>query len=94
MLIIHDRAEQHWGQVVDTVGPEAQGRLMLMPQPRYSPERNPQERLWKGLRRAVTHNYWCETLQEALQAMRDCFCSLAGRKMASGNSVTSKPQNL
>lgn len=80
VLIVHDRAEQHRGQVVDTVVQEAQGRLMLMPQPRYSPELNPQERLWKWLRRVVTHDHWFETLQEELQAIRDFFCYLAGRK--------------
>jgi transposase len=80
ILIIHDRAEQHRGPVVDTVVQEAQGHLMLMPQPRYSPELNPQKRLWKWLRRVVTHTHWFATLQEELQAIRDFFCYLAGRK--------------
>jgi hypothetical protein len=40
----------------------------------------PVERLWKWFRRAVTHNHWFETLQEELQAIRDFFCYLAGRK--------------
>jgi hypothetical protein len=80
LLIIHDRAAQHRGQAVDTAVREAEGRLMLMPQPAYSPELNPQERLWKWLRRIVTHNHWFATLQEEIQAIRDFFCSLAGRK--------------
>ena len=80
LLIIHDRAEQHRGHVVDTVVREADGRLMLMPQPAYSPELNPQERLWKWLRRIVPHNHWFATLQEEIQAIRDFFCYLAGRK--------------
>jgi hypothetical protein len=66
--------------VVDKVVQEAQGHLMLMPQPSYAPARNPPERLWKWLRRVVTHDHWFETLQEALQAIRDFFCYLAGRK--------------
>lgn len=80
VLIVHDRAAQYRGQVVDQVVQEAQGRLMLMPQPRYSLELNSQERLWKWLRRVVTHNHWFETLQEELQAIRDFFCYLSGRK--------------
>jgi hypothetical protein len=80
VLIIHDRAEHHRGQVVGTVVQEAQGRLMLMPQPRYAPELHPQERLWKWVRRAVPHNDWFEPLPEDLQAIRDVFCYLAGRK--------------
>jgi transposase len=47
--------------VVDKVVQEAQGHLMLRPQPSYSPELNPQERLWKWLRRVVTHDHWFET---------------------------------
>lgn len=80
LLIIHDRAAQHRGHAVDTAVREAEGRLMLMPQPAYSPELNPQERLWKWLRRIVTHNHWFATLQEEIQAIRDFFCYLAGRK--------------
>ena len=59
---------------------EAEGHLMLMPQPTYSPELNPQERIWKWMRRVVTHNHWFETLREEIQARRDFFRSLAGRK--------------
>ena len=80
VLIIHDRAPHHLGRAVDQAIQEANGRLMLMPQPRYSPEFNPQERIWKELRRAVTHDHWFETLQEELQAIRDFFCYLAGRQ--------------
>jgi hypothetical protein len=40
----------------------------------------PQERLWKWLRRVGTHDHWFETLQEERQAIRDFFCSLAGRQ--------------
>jgi hypothetical protein len=80
VLIVHDRAEQHRGPVVDKVGQGAQGPLMLRPQPRYSPALNPQDRLWQWLRRVGTHAHWFETLQEELQASRDFFCYLAGRQ--------------
>jgi DDE superfamily endonuclease/winged helix-turn-helix protein len=80
LLILHDRAAQHRGHAVDTAVRAAAGRLMLMPQPAYSPALHPQERLWKWLRRRVTHHHWFATLQEESQAMRDFLCYLAGRK--------------
>jgi hypothetical protein len=45
LLMIHDRGEQHKGAPVQAVIREAGGRLMLKPQPAYSPESNPQERI-------------------------------------------------
>lgn len=80
LVIIHDRAAQHYGSPVAAMGQAAAGRLQLHPQPAYSPELNPQERIWKWMRRMVTHNHWFETLQEEIQAIRDFFCYLAGRK--------------
>jgi hypothetical protein len=80
LVVIHDRAEQHRGAVVERVLSEAEGRLLLMPQPAYSPELNPEERIWKWMRRVVTHNHWFETLQEESQAIRNFFCYLAGRQ--------------
>jgi transposase len=80
LLLIHDRAEQHRGHAVERAVREAEGRLMLMPQPAYSPELNPQERIWKWLRRVVTHNHWFASLSEEIQALRDFFSYLTGRK--------------
>jgi transposase len=45
-----------------------------------SPELNPQERLWKWLRRVVTHHHWCASLLEGVHAIRDFLCYLAGCK--------------
>ena len=80
LLLIHDRAEQHRGHAVDAVVREADGRLRLMPQPAYSPALHPHERLRKWLRRLGIHNHGFATLPEEIPAMRDFFCSLAGRK--------------
>ena len=80
LLVIHDRAGQPSGAPVDTIVREAGGRLMLKPQPAYSPELNPQERIGKWLRRVVTHNYWCATLTEQVEAIRNFFRYLAGVK--------------
>jgi transposase len=80
LLVIHDRGEQHKGAPVETVVREAGGRLILKPQPAYSPELNPQERIWKWLRRVVTHNHWFATLYEQIEAIRNFFRYLAGVK--------------
>ncbi|HYY16760.1 MAG TPA: transposase [Gammaproteobacteria bacterium] len=80
LLVIHDRGEQHKGTPGDAVVREAKGRLVLKAQPAYSPELNPQERIWKWLRRVVTHNHWFATLQEQIEATRNFFRYLAGVK--------------
>jgi transposase len=80
LLVIHDRGEQHKGAPVEAVVREASGRLVLKAQPAYSPELNPQERIWKWLRRVVTHNYWCATLRDQIEAIRNFFRYLAGVK--------------
>lgn len=81
LLVIHDRGEQHKGAPVDAVIREAKGRLSLKAQPAYSPELNPQERIWKWLRRVVTHNHWFVTLKEQIEAIRNLFRYLAGGKV-------------
>ena len=78
LLVRHDRGEQHPGAPVEALVREANGRLVLQAQPAYSPELNPQERLWKWLRRVVTHNHWGATLTAQSDAIRHCFRSLAG----------------
>jgi hypothetical protein len=80
LLSMHDRGEQHRGAPVEVVQQEAAGRFVLTPHPAYSPALNPEERIWQWMRRVVTHNYWFETLQAAMHAIQDFFCSLAGRK--------------
>jgi transposase len=78
LLVIHDRGEQHRGAPVDAVVREAQGRLVLKAQPAYSPELNRQERIWKWLRRGVTHHHWCTPRGEQIDAIRNFFRYLAG----------------
>jgi DDE superfamily endonuclease/Winged helix-turn helix len=80
LLIIHDRGAQHRGAAVEEVVREAGGRLMLKAQPAYSPELNPQERIWKWLRRVVTHHHWFATPHEQIAAIRNFFRYLAGVK--------------
>jgi transposase len=80
LLVIHDRGEQHKGAPVEAIIRDAGGRLVLKPQPAYSPALNPQERIWKWLRRVVTHNHWFATLGEQIEALRNFFRYLAGVK--------------
>jgi hypothetical protein len=65
---------------IEDVAHEAVGRLMLKAQPAYSLELNPQERIWKWLRRVMTHNHWFATLREQVEAIRNFFRYLAGIK--------------
>jgi DDE superfamily endonuclease len=57
LLGIHDLGAQHRGADIEEVVREAAGRLVLKPQPAYSPELNPQERIREWLRHVVTHNH-------------------------------------
>jgi transposase len=80
LRVIHARGAQHQGAPVEAIIREAGGRLVLQPQPAYSPELNPQERMWKWLRRVVTPTHWFETLHEPIEAIRNFFRYLAGVK--------------
>jgi transposase len=80
LLIIHDRGEQHKGAPVEAIVREAKGWLGLKAQPAYSPELNRQERIWKWLRRVVTHNHRFATLKEQIEAIRNLFRYLASVK--------------
>jgi transposase len=80
LLVMHGQGAQYTGAAVENVVREARGRLMLKAQPAYSPELNPQERIWKWVRRVVTHNHWFATLREPLEAIRDFFRYLASIK--------------
>jgi hypothetical protein len=80
LLVIHDRAGQHHGTPVDAVVRGAKGRLILQAQPAYSPELHPEERIWKWMRRVVTHNHWFDSLSEQIDAIRNFFRHLAGVK--------------
>jgi hypothetical protein len=80
LLVIPDRGTQPKGAAVEAVVREAQGQLMLKAQPASSPERHPQERIWRWLRRVVTPNHWCATRCEQIAALRNCFRSRADVK--------------
>ena len=80
LLVIQDRGEQHQGAPVEAIIRGAGSRLERKPQPAYSPELNPPERLGKWWRRVVTYNHWCATRGEPIEAVRNFFRYLAGVK--------------
>ena len=56
-----DNAYTHFGGEIETIRKEAQGRLILLNLPTYSPWLNPIEMLWRSMRYSVTH---CELFTE------------------------------
>lgn len=59
---------------------DAQGQLTLQAQPAYSPELNPEERIWTWMRRVVTHKHWFDNRVEPIQALQGFVCYLAALK--------------
>lgn len=56
LLLLWDRAKWHGGEAVRQVL-AANPRLEVMKLPVAAPELNPQERVWKATRTAVSHNH-------------------------------------
>ena len=89
ILIILDQAR--WHKAKDLKVPQ---NVTLMFLPPYSPELNPVEKLWKWLRKEVTHNNLFKTLEALMDAlekefrkmipqefMQLCHCSYLGHIM-------------
>jgi transposase len=66
ILIIMDQAG--WHKAKELKVPET---ITLMFLPPYSPELNPVEKLWKWLRKEVTHNSLFETLEALMDALEN-----------------------
>jgi transposase len=63
IVLFWDRAPWHSGQPVRDVL-AANPRLEIMRLPVAAPELNPQEHVWKAVRRAVSHNHTQQRLPE------------------------------
>jgi transposase len=63
IVLLWDRAPWHSGQAIRDVL-QANPRLQLMRFPVAAPDLNPQERVWKATRRAVSHNHKMKRLPE------------------------------
>lgn len=68
ILIILDQAG--WHKAKDLKVPQ---NITLMFLPPYSPELNPVEKLWKWLRKEVTHNNLFKTLEALMDALEKEF---------------------
>jgi len=64
LLLLWDSARWHVGSKV-TEWMKTDGRIEALPFPKYSPEENPQEHIWKAGRSAVTHNRFINDIDEA-----------------------------
>lgn len=65
VLLILDQARWHKARKL-----QVPPRMALMHLPPYSPELNPVERLWKWLRKEVTHNQVFNTLNSLMDALQ------------------------
>ena len=63
ILLLWDRAPWHSGQPIQELL-EANPRLEILRFPVAAPELNPQEHVWKAVRRAVSHNHSLRNLPE------------------------------
>lgn len=73
VVLVIDRAPWHKGAAINAVL-AACPHLALYPLPRYSPQLQVIERLWKVLRRRATHNRLFATLTALKQALRSSLC--------------------
>jgi hypothetical protein len=70
VVLVIDRAPWHKGALIEAVL-AACPHLVLYPLPRYSPQLQVIERLWKVLRRRATHNRLFPTMARLKQALRN-----------------------
>jgi len=63
ILLFWDRAPWHRGKPIDRVL-EQHPRLEIIFFPTASPDLNPQEQVWKSVRKSVSHNHWEVRLPE------------------------------
>lgn len=63
LLLLWDSARWHVGSRV-TEWMKQDGKIETLPFPRYSPEENPQEHVWKAGRSAVTHNRFIDDIDQ------------------------------
>ncbi|MBL7192021.1 transposase, partial [bacterium] len=61
ICLILDNARWHHAKLLNDFLEKHKDRLELLFMPPYSPECNPQERVWKLTRRKATHNKYFET---------------------------------
>jgi transposase len=77
MTVILDNAKYHHARALRPWLDQHRDSLCLDYLPAYSPDLNPQERVWKLTRRLVTHNRYFPQLQELLDTVLNHFAAWA-----------------
>ena len=73
IIVVLDNARAHHATTVQEFAKIHEEKLELMFLPPYSPRLNPIERVWRKLRKAVTHNHFFETFEKFLRAIARFF---------------------
>jgi putative transposase len=76
IYLVLDNSATHFDDDIDIVLKEAQGRLILLYLPTYSPWLNPIEMLWRSMRYAVTHCELFDSLDDLRCAFLDYFATV------------------
>jgi transposase len=72
ILLLWDSAGWHKGSAVQEYLKQ-DGNIEILHFPRYAPEENPQEHVWKSGRSAITHNKYIEDIDEATNELIQYF---------------------
>jgi transposase len=75
VIMILDNARWHHAKLLNDFLEKHKDRLELLFLPPYSPECNPQERVWKLTRRKATHNKYFNNEQDLAIAVESQFFS-------------------
>jgi len=67
-ILYTDNAKAHRSKKLEPFL-EANNKLELRSLPKYSPDWNPQEAIWKKMRKVVTHNTFFETFKDFQRAI-------------------------
>lgn len=76
IYVVWDNASAHRGGAIADLVTAAQGRLVLLYLPTYSPWLNPIEMLWRHFRRVVTHCEFFPSFSHLLTAAETFFTRL------------------
>ena len=73
IYLITDNARWHHAKALAELLEEHKDKLTLWFLPPYSPELNPQERVWRHTRRKVTHNKYFDKKEDLINAVESKF---------------------
>lgn len=69
VLLFVDNDRAHYAQAVRRLLAKHGHRIQVEYLPEYSPELNPQEEVWRHMRRRVTHNHYFEQIGALIEAV-------------------------